>query len=283
MRDAESKLIARIRSRLWPHRGVLVDSGDDCAIVRMGRQAVLFKIDQTVEGVHFRLAEIGPAGAGRKALARVLSDFAAMGGAAQFAVAGVVLPAHMRAAQVYAIWRGMEPLARRFQCRLVGGDISSHRGPLVITVAAIGASEGRPFLRSGARPGHALLMTGRLGRSHWRFVPRLSEARALRRYRIGGMIDISDGFALDLHRLCSASGVGAIVLRARVPGSWTRGEDHELLFTAPPEDAARIARAGLARVIGQITRTRRIIALERDGRKQQIEPRGWIAFGSERR
>lgn len=284
---SELELIRWIRSRHGRRGGrIIVDSGDDCAVVRIGRVDVLFKTDSVIEGVHFVHAA-KPEEIGHKAVARCLSDVAAMGGVPSFAVAAVMAPQNARAEMLRGIVRGMDRTAARFGVAVVGGDVAVHAGKLAINVAMIGEMGGRqPILRRGARPGDAICVTGPLGGSilgkHLRFTPRVREARDLcGRLDIHAMIDISDGLARDLSHICEESGVGAVLEEARIPVSAAArriggaalehalfdGEDYELLYTLP--------KAQTRRSIGEITEGRGIKLRRRDGRLEPLSSRGW--------
>lgn len=259
--------------------GAIVDTGDDAALVRVGGGEVLFKVDSVLDGVHFRPGT-APERIGHKALARPLSDIAAMGGIPRFAVVAMMMPRSMRESAARRLYLGME----RLGVPIVGGDISTHRGGLALSVTVLGEMRGaRPVRRSGARPGDVVMVTGPLGRSilghHLDFTPRLREGRAFATtHRVHAMIDVSDGLARDLGHLCERSGVGAELVGASIPrrGGATLeealhdGEDYELLVAAPADAARRIERSRLATPIGRFTRPR---GLRVDGRR--IEPRGF--------
>ena len=230
---------------------VLTGVGDDCAVLRgEGKNHfLLFKTDAVVEGVHFSPDE-RPELIGRKALARALSDLAAMGASALAAVITLGVPKDESAARLRAIYRGIERVATRYQVNLVGGETTRAR-QLFLNVALLGECRGyRPVLRSGARIGDLIFVTGRLGatraRHHLVFEPRLAEGQWLARHRLASaMMDLSDGLGADLPRLARASGVdfqldNAAIPRARgatLPAALNDGEDYELLFTARPSAA----------------------------------------------
>lgn len=240
--------LVRMLTHGWPQPpDVLAGVGDDCAVLRLPAGApkrLLFKTDAVVEGVHF-LPQASPALIGRKALARVLSDIAAMGGEPWCAVITLGLPPASSPTRIRAIYGGLGRLALQHRVRLVGGETTRAR-QLWISVAAIGWCA-RPVLRSTARPGHLVWVTGRLGGSraghHLRFQPRLAEGRWLaQRGRATAMMDLSDGLGRDLPRLEHASRVRAVLDLAAIPrrrGASLRqvlndGEDFELLFTTAP-------------------------------------------------
>jgi thiamine-monophosphate kinase len=192
--------------------------------------------------------DVTPADVAWIAMARNVSDIAAMGGRPCHALVSIVLPKGTDAA---ALLVGLVEAST--MCPIVGGDTSS--GPvLVVTVAITGTvDDGAPVLRSGAQPGDTLFVTGPLGAAPARPVPRVAEGVAARRGGARAMIDVSDGLALDLRRLADASGVGVVVDAVPIAEGATfddalaRGEDYELVFAAPDADAvlAEFDAAGL--------------------------------------
>ncbi len=250
----ERELIRWIRSQLHADPAVVpVGPGDDCAIVAAGGQRLLVTTDQVLDGVHFILAEHGPAAAGRKAMARNLSDIAAMAAAPLAAVVTAALPRGMGEADCKALYTGMRQIAEQFHCPIVGGDISAWDQPLAVSVTLLGRPwDGiEPVLRGGARAGDVVCVTGPLGRAwrtrhHLDFTPRVAEAKALAAAAtLHAMIDISDGLAADLGHICDESHVAAILDAAAIPlregadlaAALGDGEDYELLFTLSAADA----------------------------------------------
>jgi len=273
---------------------VPVGPGDDCAVVNVGGRPVLVTIDQVLDGVHFRLAEHGPKAAGRKAMARNLSDIAAMAGEPTGAVASVALPRGMDRARCEAIYEGLREIGDAFGCPVAGGDVGAWDGPLAVSVTVLGRPHAKgPVLRSGAAAGDAVCVTGSLGGAwagdrHLTFTPRIGEARALiEQCDLHAMIDISDGLAADLHHLCEASGVGAKVSAAEVPvapgadlaAALGDGEDYELLFALPAEQADALiqstAIAAGVRRIGRFVAGSDIVLIGADGKQQPLKPDGW--------
>jgi len=258
----EDRVVARLTRGLPLGPEVITGPGDDCAVLRPprgGRCWQLFKTDVVVEGVHF-LSSAPPAAVGWKAAARAVSDTAAMGGRPTHAVVTVVAPGATPAGWLVAAYRGLARCARTYQFSLAGGETSGapDGSPIVLNVSLIGEVEpGRCLLRSGARPGDALLVTGRLGGSlasgrHLRFRPRVAEAGWLaRHFRPTAMMDLSDGLGQDLPRLAAASGVGWRLDPARIPRhrgcsieqALGDGEDFELLFTLPLKRTAPLLEA----------------------------------------
>jgi len=234
---SELDIVKRLRGLARAGNGVVLGIGDDCAIYQpRGGEELLFTSDQSIEGVHF-LPEQVPAIIGHNALARNLSDIAAMGGEPRFCLVSLAVREEKIIAGFY---RGLLALARRTGTVLAGGDLA-HSDKVYCDVMVCGAApRGRALRRSGARVGDLLYVSGRLGKP-WggRIQPRLTLGRALRG-RATSCMDLSDGLALDLHRLCLESGVGAVVDRvpmvrgATVQRALHGGEDYELLFTLPP-------------------------------------------------
>ena len=216
--------------------------GDDCAVVRTpANQDLLFTTDFSIEGVHFT-RDLPAEEIGRRAVARSLSDIAAMGGKPLYCLVSIALAAWIDQRWIDRFYRGVNKLLRETRTELAGGDIS-HAKQFVCDVMLCGSvAKGKALLRSGARPGDVLYVSGPLG--GWRHkrvvIPRLDIGRKL----VGkatSCIDISDGLALDLHRLCLASGVAAeidsvpLLAGATVEQALHDGEDYELLYTAPPK------------------------------------------------
>ena len=253
LRDiGEDALIARL-TRLVPlDPEPSAGPGDDCAVIDPGTQSdslQLLKADAIVAGIHF-LNEAPPRSVGWKAAARVISDFAAMGGKPERFLVTLALPVETRVSWVEELYRGIGDCLEAFGSVLAGGETS--RVPpgsaAVISIAATGSvRRDHLVLRSTARPGQCLLVTGRLGGSlagkHLGFKPRVEEAEWLvSRFKPAAMMDLSDGLAKDLPRLAQASGCGFRLDRASLPLSpgcgleqaLNDGEDFELLMAMDP-------------------------------------------------
>jgi thiamine-monophosphate kinase len=256
--------------------GVVLGIGDDAALLRArAGEDVVVTTDALVEGVHFDLSQETARVAGRRALAANLSDIAAMGARPLGFVMALAAPPATPVAAVLGMERGMLDLAQRFQCPLVGGNIA-RASEISVAITVVGAvRRGRALLRSGARAGDRVFVTGTLGgaaleRAQGRVrraaEPRVAAGRALLGVRgVGGCIDVSDGLVADLGHVCRASGVRARIAPERIPVprgfaaacaragrdplrlALAGGEDYELLFTA----RGPAARAGaLARRLG---------------------------------
>ena len=271
----ERELIDRVRKAARPFRHLELGIGDDCAIYRpRAGEDLLFTADQLIEDVHFRRA-LGPAAIGERALARGLSDIAAMGGIPRFCLVSLAAPPGAK--WILDFFRGLLKLAKRAGVTLAGGDLARASKIYCDLMVCGSIARGKALRRDGARAGDAVYVSGRLGKP-WdrRIEPRLALARRLVG-RATACIDVSDGIALDLHRLCLASRVAAELERVPVARGATLdralhgGEDYELLFTLP---AGATAPRGTSR-IGSIIRGRPG-QLRFQGRP--LEPRGYDHF-----
>lgn len=248
---AELDLVERIRKLAGKARNLQRGIGDDCAIFRPHPgEDLLFTTDQMIEGVHFKPSAAADA-IGERALARSLSDIAAMGGMPRFCLVTLAIPPSKSGKWMDGFYRGLLRLARRTGTTLAGGDLArSEKVHCDVMVCGV-VAKGKALRRDGARPGDVLYVSGKLGRP-WdrRIVPRLALGITLIG-RATSCIDLSDGLSLDLHRVCVASNVAAELDRVPVARGSTieralhGGEDYELLFTLPagsatPRGTARI-------------------------------------------
>ncbi len=270
--------------------------GDDTAVLRSGKKDLLLTTDMLLEGRHFLLKKATPFEIGWKAMAVNLSDIAAMGGTPVAAVVSLGAPASTTVKFLEEVYRGLRAAASRFGARIVGGDTNkSERLTLAVTLLGE-AKKGKAVLRSGAKPGDWVFVTGSLGGSyaskkHLRFIPRLKEARWLaKNFRLSAMMDLSDGLASDIHRIAEESGVGAVLNESTLPLSkgvrsaqqaLTDGEDFELLFTLSPAGASRLLKrkrpAGFPAFthVGWIVPGRKIECLRKDGKLAPLRARGF--------
>ncbi len=254
----ESKWIERIRKRVTlPPGGIIaLGIGDDCAIYRApgSSEDLLLTTDLLVEDVHFRRNTHSAADVGWKALARGLSDVAAMGGDPRFCLLSLALPPWADAKWVDGFYTGLLKLAARAGAPLIGGDLGTAEKLACDIVACGSTPRGRALRRDGARAGDLIYVSGSLGgaalglaggsaaarKKHLRPEPRLELGRYLRDGRATAAMDISDGISLDLHRLSKASGLSAeietppVFRGATLEQALHGGEDYELLFTAAP-------------------------------------------------
>lgn len=316
--------------------------GDDTAILEPpAGERLLLTTDCLVEGVHFARRWMPPKFLGRKAVAVNASDIAAMGGEPFFVLLSLAVPSDSEVEALWQLVEGVDERARELGMTLVGGNLASSPGGILVDVAVVGATaRKRALRRSGARPGDGIYLSGRVGaaitglrlleqgavlapagglivpeslrggpvalaeaciRSHIDPEPRLALGRDLNRRRLAtACIDVSDGLALDLHRLCRASGVGARIQESALPLSpgllawdrvWKRdpllsaaggGEDYELLFTCRSEE--KLARYRdrsdlLLTRIGEATEETTVELVGRDGVKGPLTASGWDHFG----
>jgi thiamine-monophosphate kinase len=251
----EDRLITELTRDFSLSKNVIVGVGDDCAVIgsRKGRSEQvwqLLKTDCVIEGVHF-LSNANPRKIGWKALARAISDIAAMSGLPEHALVTIAVSPNEKIQRLKAIYAGIKKCAEQFGVSVVGGETSRSPGPLFISITLTGSVEkSRCVLRSGGHAGDAVFVTGRLGGSirgkHLDFIPRIAEARWLtQNFRIHAMMDLSDGLGSDLPRLARASRTGFEIQpeklplnnRCNVEQALSDGEDYELLFTIAPRHA----------------------------------------------
>src|SRR5882672_6202231 len=244
----EYSILKRILKRTAPStknlagRAVSLGIGDDAALLRprAGYETVL-TCDWFLEGTHFRRDKHPPDAVGWKCLARALSDVAAMGGVPRCFLLSLAIPGSQTGRWLDAFLGGLRRASRKFDCTLAGGD-TTRRQEILISVTAVGEiRKARAVLRSGARAGDIIYVTGRLGeaelglrilrnsrspvrsgspflKKHLYPVPRLAVGQWLAAKRLAtSMMDLSDGLSTDLPRLCVASGVGAEVESEKLP------------------------------------------------------------------
>ena len=289
--------------------------GDDCAVVPMNTQSdQLFTVDLLIENIDFRLEWTTPALLGHKALAVSLSDIAAMGGMPKCAMLTLGIPQGLwKTSFLDEFYEGWHILADKFGVKLIGGDISK-ASELVIDSFVIGeVAKGKALLRSGAKPGDFIFVTGEIGGASLGLlllengtrpgpnVEAILQNAVLRQLKpmpqtaIGKIllekdlatatIDLSDGLSSDLGHLCKASGVGAEIEASRLPiakgasleMALNGGEDFELLFTVPPERQFEVGRLGAVE-IGRIVPASSGIKLSGEKEVRNIEPKGFDHF-----
>jgi thiamine-monophosphate kinase len=222
----ELELIARLISSLPANASVVTGAGDDCAVLDCGQPGryLLFKTDAVVEGVHFT-SQAKPEQIGHKALGRCLSDIAAMAGRPLAALVTAALPTNFSPDFVERIYTGINSLAQRHQVAIAGGETTRNPERLLLSISMVGeVARDKCVLRSGAKAGDALFVTGDLGGSlagkHLDFEPRLAEAQWLAdHFPVHAMIDVSDGLAGDLRHILRPSRVGAELLSRAIPVS----------------------------------------------------------------
>jgi thiamine-monophosphate kinase len=330
---SEDELIAAIARVADRHPGVVVGIGDDAAVLGPSVGEQVLTTDLLIEHVHFERDAITPHDLGAKAITVNVSDVAAMGASPRAALVSIALSPDVEASWVMELYGGIHDICSEHAMFLVGGD--TNRGDVVVvSVTVVGeVAPGRAVTRSGARPGDAICVTGWLGAAAgglalsradaaatalsrpWgralldalsRPVARVGEGQTLARCGASAMMDLSDGLARDLSRLCAASGVGARLGMGDLPVSPALleaapflgldalglaiggGEDYELLATLAPEDAER-ARDDLAdrfgvplTVVGAVVEGSGLVAVHADGRETPLAPSGWDHFAPDR-
>jgi thiamine-monophosphate kinase len=293
---------------------VLAGIGDDSAVLRWppGREC-LVTTDFSLEGIHFRREWHAAQSVGHRCLARGLSDIAAMGGDPVAAFLSLALPRELPQSWVRGFIRGLMALARKYGVTLAGGDTAAAPHGILADIVVVGSvPRGEAVLRSGARVGDRIFVSGELGGSaaalvemqrgrkvnaraygrHFYPEPRIEVGRVLREKKLASaMIDLSDGLSTDLAHICDESGVGAELEAVRIPrvGKAAQevslelalhgGEDYELLFTAAARKRVPARIAGVAVTeVGRITRARGMALLDQEGSGRRLEARGWEHF-----
>ncbi len=309
----EKSLIERIRRRARGGSAVVAGIGDDCAVLRVpAGHELLVTTDFTLENVHFRREWHPPEVVGWRCLTRGLSDIAAMGGEPRAAFLSLAVPSEAPQKWVDRFLAGLLEAAEQFRVPLAGGDTAQSAGGIQADIVVVGSvPKGKAVLRSGARPGDRVYVTGELGGSaaaierlreekvraadyerHFRPMARVQAGQWLRRRELASaMIDVSDGLSTDLEHICEESGVGAEVEAGAIPRARVGrpvetvgldlalhgGEDYELLFTSAKEAPAKLAGVPVTR-IGRITLARGMVLVEENGRRRKLAARGWEHF-----
>ena len=326
----ERALLASLRLRAGSSRQLRTPIGDDCAVLRLppGTELVV-TTDLLLEGIHFRRDWHSPESAGHRCLARGLSDLAAMGATPLAAFLSVAVPPELAGRWLSRFLDGLLALASRHSVPLAGGDTAqapeppalAGRGTALFTadITLTGTvPAGAALLRSGARPGDVIYVTGALGGAAAELAslaahpklrlrrdipghpqlfsqPRIAQGLRLRKLATAA-IDLSDGLSTDLNHLCESSGVGADIEAAHLPIhplaaaspdplalALHGGEDYELLFTAPatqrvPRSLAGIPTTAIGRVVSPRRRGPAVVLLQPEGNRSPLAARGWEHF-----
>ena len=268
----EFELIDHIRGHFKEVPQGVVGIGDDCSIIEGEGEEWLFSTDLVVEGVHFLRTKSSPEDVGWKSAAVNLSDIAAMGGEPAATFLSIALPKDARGEWAERFVEGYAAISHHYGVPLLGGDTTSSLRDVAVNVGVLGkAPKGTSLLRSGARVGDTIFVTGPLGDSgaglkvllgdiptddttaylttkHNRPTPRIAEGIALRKTgKVGAMMDISDGIASDINHIMKLSQVGARIELNNIPTDYdiryatTGGEDYELLLTVDKRKADELA------------------------------------------
>jgi thiamine-monophosphate kinase len=302
MPSGEFEFIRWVRDRTNTDPRVLVGPGDDCAALAPSPRPLLITTDVLTDGVDFHLPQVGGRTVGRKAMAANVSDVAAMAGSPTAAVVGVVLPNASNSRQLAEeLYAGLREVADEFHFPIVGGDTNTWSGGLVVSVTLLGEATGRgPVMRSGARPGDWVFVTGPCGGSilgrHQSPKPRVREALALHAaVELHAMIDVSDGLAADLGHILEESRCGAVIDAESVPihpdaivlskttgkqpleHALGDGEDFELIFTVSPTDGERLLHERLVPGVAKIGECVEAgLWLVENGVRRPLIPTGWV-------
>lgn len=320
------------------HENLRLGIGDDAAAFRPSPGKLqLLTTDALVEGIHFDLTFTSFQHLGWKAIVSNISDIAAMQGTPRYATVVLSLPGKVSVEMVEEFYRGVAFACKKYACLVVGGDTTTTFGNMAVAVAMTGeVSEDAMVSRSGAKVGDLLCVTGHLGGAHAGLKILLREKEkflkagepgsvspnlepykaALERYfmpkprldltrvfaekaTVHAMIDISDGLASEVHRLCEASGVGAEVWEHNLPventtrsvaGEFSEpvydyalygGEEYEMLFAIADDEFKKLERATSdVTVVGRIVGKGKGISLIREnGERETLRAGGWDHFG----
>jgi thiamine-monophosphate kinase len=311
----EFALIDRISKRLKkPSPRVIAGIGDDAAVLKTSNDKLLIvTTDTLVEGVHFDLKFTPFFSLGYKALSSNISDCAAMGGRATSALVTLGLPGKLKVKDVDELYRGISSLAKKQGIDVIGGDTVSSPKALVVSITLLGEVERKNLiLRSGARVGDAIMVTGDLGKSaaslyrkHALIKPRVNESQIIAKSGLATtMIDNSDGLARCLIEICKMSKVGARVFTDKIPKSSSTesaakklkldpiklaldgGEDYELVFTVRKSKAKALAQRIFRKtktpvtIVGEIIgKSKGIKLVGENGKERALKSAGYEHFG----
>lgn len=289
-------------------KSLIAGIGDDSAVIKYGKDYLLLTTDMMLEGVHFDLHYITPYQLGFKLISVNISDIYAMGGTPQYALLNIALRKNSETSFFNMLFKGIKHALSYYKTVLIGGDISAVKKDISLAATIVGSTK-KPILRSGAKKGDKIYVTGYLGESACgleilkkkgvcvkpsnnllkrHLMPIARNPNIIKKIATS-MMDISDGLLIDLIRLCDESRVGAKIYEERIPISsqmkktalslglsplelaMSGGEDYELLFTAPPDKKIK------AIYIGDIVKSERVI-INKQGIKKEIKPFGYQHF-----
>ena len=310
---SEKKLIQQIRRMAGGGESVRTGIGDDCAVLRVpSGHDLLVTTDFTIEKVHFRRDWHRPELVGRRCLTRGLSDIAAMGGEPRAAFLSLAVPSDVPQKWVDRFLKGLLDLAEEFKVPLAGGDTAQSAGGILADIVVVGSvPQGEAVLRSGAKAGEQVYVTGELGGSaaalarleeskplgaeyvrHFRPLARVAVGQWLRQRGVASaMIDVSDGLSTDLEHICQESHVGAEIEAEAIPRAQVGlgkkrvalelalhgGDDYELLFTSAAAIPSEVEGVRVTR-IGRTTQSAGMRLIGADGKARRLAAAGWEHF-----
>jgi len=295
----EFGFIERLAKDIRYNRSVVKGIGDDAAVLSWQKSKyLLVTADMLIEGAHFKRTQ-SPEKIGWKAVCCSVSDIAAMGGIPKWALVSCGLPKDLPVKYADGIYHGIKKAAKRFGIDLVGGDTNVSK-KIILEVVLLGETKKKNLvLRSTAKVGDFIFVTGSLGGSmhgrHLNFIPRLKEAQILvSNFKINSMIDLSDGLSSDLNHITKQSKVGAAIYKELIPkskkakdseGAISDGEDFELLFTMSKKEAFKLLDLKHRLFDIPITRIGTITdkkfgtkIIDKFGRTQELKPKGFRHF-----
>ena len=312
MPKPERQLLEQVRKWTRSSRrsgSVITGIGDDCAVLRTPPvNELLVTTDFSLEGVHFRREWHPPQSVGHRCLTRGLSDIASMGGKPLAVFLSLALPKDLPQRWVDSFYSGLLALSAKFGAALAGGDTAQSPSGVLADIMVIGSvPRGRAILRSGAKVGDRIFVTGKLGLGgatvrrlydgerirpvgdYFYPTPRLDVGRRLHGIA-SAMIDISDGLSTDLSHICEESAVGAVVYAASIPiaakatleDALHGGDDYELLFTSSKRVPNEIAGVPVTE-IGEITQRTGMWMQNEQGKSKRLKSQGWQHFRAKSR
>lgn len=313
----EFKLLDRLRKQYEEefgvlHNGICVGNGDDSAIVAPSTTYRCLSVDTFVQDRHFSFQYFPPLDVGKKVVESAASDLIAMRARPEYLLVALTLPDECEVEQVEEVYKGIAFASKRLGCLLVGGDLTSHQNTMVISVTVLGSTLSKDIsgIRSGAKPGERVYVTGSLGGSTAglkAFQQDLQEHQAVKECHLSpqcridsldwpsdlmsSCIDISDGLSNETQHIANASGIGIVIDANRIPinsaakivakelgedaldYALNGGEDFELLFTSAHADRVPKCCVEIGRVVQESG-----VWLERDGDRTLLEPGGSNRF-----
>lgn len=309
-RLGEFGLIKRIQQKS-KDKDILVGIGDDAAVVRIGKKLAVLTIDTLVEGDHFNLGYFTPEQVGMKAVEINISDIVSMGGKPKYALVSLGLRKQMDVKFVDGLYKGMRKAASKYGVEIIGGNLT-HTKQVVIDISLLGFVDGKDLcLRSHARPGDLIFVTGDLGAStaglnlflkkikghnyvKKRHLEPKANPRKVERFLryINAMQDISDGLASEIRHICEQSKTGAVIYVDNIPikketiraakaagkkaldYALFGGEDFELVFTVSGQNIKKVKRGFL---VGEITRKKGVRIFSK-GKETMLKGKGYDHF-----